>query len=201
MKQVLEGITNFLTKFLEGIKISQNSYFENSILKFPRLCACKSLIYLNLYKRTFLIKVNGCWLEDLYFRKFLLTKYFKFWVRRLYKSNQTLQIYYRISQEQSSSTVTFQVLIWNEIVESKWSLKVKVLSLTTPRGAIMGKIWLSWIFRLLENAFATNADLKMLSDTNGDTHPQPQSPCTFMQISLYIILLTRNSCLSKSAFP
>ena len=81
MKQVLEGINfaNFLTKFLEGIKISQNSYFENSILKFPRLCACKSLIYLNLYKRTFLIKVNGCWLEDLYLRKFLLTKYFKFY--------------------------------------------------------------------------------------------------------------------------
>ena len=34
----------FLTKFLEGIKISQNSYLENSLLKFAGLCACKILI-------------------------------------------------------------------------------------------------------------------------------------------------------------
>ena len=32
----------------------------------------------------------------------------------------------------------------------------EVLSLPTPRGAIMGKIWLSWPFRSLENAFADN---------------------------------------------
>ena len=41
----------------------------------------------------------------------------------------------------------------------------------------------------------------MLSDTDGHTKPQPQSPCTFMQISLFIILLTRNSIPSKIAFP
>ena len=29
--------------------------------------------------------------------------------------------YYRISQEQISSTVTFQALIWNEIVGYQWS--------------------------------------------------------------------------------
>ena len=40
----------------------------------------------------------------------------------------------------------------------------------------------------------------MLSDTDGHTKPQPQSPCTFMQISLSIILLTRNSIPSKIAF-
>ena len=36
--------------------------------------------------------------------------------------SKTLQIYcyYQISQEQSSSTVTFQALIWNEIVEYRW---------------------------------------------------------------------------------
>ena len=39
----------FLTKILEGIKISQNSYLENSILKIARLCVCKSSICLNLY--------------------------------------------------------------------------------------------------------------------------------------------------------
>ena len=47
----------------------------------------------------------------------------------------------------------------------------------------------------------TIADLKMLIDTDGHRKPQPQSPCTFMQISLYIILLTRNSIPSKIAFP
>ena len=41
----------------------------------------------------------------------------------------------------------------------------------------------------------------MRSNTNGHTKPQPQSPFTFMQISLYIILLTRNSIPSKIAFP
>ena len=49
----------------------------------------------------------------------------------------------------------------------------EVLTLATPRGAIMGKIWLLWVFRSLENAFPTIADLKMLSDTDGDTKPRP----------------------------
>ena len=48
---------------------------------------------------------------------------------------------------------------------------------------------------------ATIADLKVLSDADEHTKRQPQSPCTFMQISLYIILLTRNSIPSKIAFP
>ena len=60
----------------------------------------------------------------------------------------------------------------------------------------MGKV-----FRLLENALAAIAHLKMLSDIDAHNKPQPQSPCTFMQISLYIILLTRNSIPSKIAFP
>ena len=77
----------------------------------------------------------------------------------------------------------------------------EVLTLATPRGAIMGKIWLLWVFRSLENAFPTIADLKMLSDTDGDTKPRPQSSCTFMQTSLYIILLTQNSIPSKIDFP
>ena len=76
-----------------------------------------------------------------------------------------------------------------------------MLILATPRGAAMGKISLLWVFRLLENAFATIADLKMLSDTEGHTKPQPQSSCTFMQISLSIMLLTQNSIPSKIDFP
>ena len=68
----------------------------------------------------------------------------------------------------------------------------EVLSLPTPPGAIMGKIWLLWPFRSLENAFATIADLKMLSDIDGHTKPHPQSPCTFMQISLYIYIFFTN---------
>ena len=76
-----------------------------------------------------------------------------------------------------------------------------VLSLLTLRGAIMAKIWLLWVFRLLENPFATIVGLKMLSDTDGHKKPQPQNPCTFMQVSLYVILLTRNSIPSKIVFP
>ena len=54
---------------------------------------------------------------------------------------------------------------------------------------------------LLENGFAAIVHLKMLSDIDVHTHPQPQNPCPFMQISVYIILLTRNSIPSKIAFP
>ena len=76
----------------------------------------------------------------------------------------------------------------------------EMLSLATPPGAIISKISFLMVFRSLENAFGAIADLKMLSDTDGHTNPQPQSPCTFMQISLYIILPTRNSIPSKIAF-
>ena len=92
--------------------------------------------------------------------------------------------------------VNFQALIWNEVVGTGGGKTVtlgEVLSLATPRGGIMGKIWLLWVFRSLENAFATIADLNMLSDTDRHTKSQPQSQCTFKQISLYIILLPRKS--------
>ena len=49
----------------------------------------------------------------------------------------------------------------------------ELLSLVIPRGAIMGKIWLLWVFRSLENAFATIVDLKILSDIDVRTKPQP----------------------------
>ena len=61
----------------------------------------------------------------------------------------------------------------------------EVLCLATPRGAIMGKFWLVWVYRSLENAFGAIVDLKMLSDTDVHNKPQPQRPCTFMQISFY----------------
>ena len=77
----------------------------------------------------------------------------------------------------------------------------KMLSLATPQGAIMGNDWLLWIFRSLENGFSPTVHLKMLSDIGVHNTPQPQSLCTFMQISLYIILLTRSSIPSKIAFP
>ena len=51
----------------------------------------------------------------------------------------------------------------------------------------MGKISLLWMFRSLENAFVAIVHLKMLSNIDTHNKPQPQSPCTFMQISLYII--------------
>ena len=41
----------------------------------------------------------------------------------------------------------------------------------------------------------------MLIDTDGYRKPQPQTPCTFMQISLPVILLTENSIPSETAFP
>ena len=65
----------------------------------------------------------------------------------------------------------------------------------------MGKVRLLWIFRSLESAFAAIAHLKMLSDIDAHNKHQPQNPCTFMQTSLYIILLTRNSIQSKKDFP
>ena len=65
----------------------------------------------------------------------------------------------------------------------------EVLNLATLRGAIMGKIWRLWVFRLIENAFAAIVHLKMLSHTDAYTKPQPQSPYTFMQIFLYNSLL------------
>ena len=52
----------------------------------------------------------------------------------------------------------------------------EVLILATPRGAVKGKILLLWVFRALEKAFATIADLKMLSDTDRHTKPQPHWP-------------------------
>ena len=64
----------------------------------------------------------------------------------------------------------------------------EVLSLTTPPGAIMGKILLLWVFRSLENTFATIADLKMLSGTDGHTKSQPQIHvllCKYLFISFF----------------
>ena len=113
--------------------------------------------------------------------------------------SKTLQIhwYYRSSQEHSSSTFTLQALILNDIVGYRW----RENGLATLWGAIIMKTWLLWVFRLLENVFATIADLKMLNNTDGHTKLKPQSPCTFMQISLYIILLTRSCIPSKITFP
>ena len=65
----------------------------------------------------------------------------------------------------------------------------------------MGKTRFLWVFRSLENAFAAFADFKILSDTDEHTKPQPQSSCTFMQIYLYIIMITRNSIPSETIFP
>ena len=46
----------------------------------------------------------------------------------------------------------------------------EVLSLAIPRGAIMEKVWLLWVFRSLENAFAAIVHLEMLSDIMYITH-------------------------------
>ena len=79
-------------------------------------------------------------------------------------------------------------------MEGKWSSGCgslgEVFSFATPRGAIMGKFGLLWVSRSLENAIATTLDLKMLSDIDVCTKPQPQSTCSFMLISLFIIMLT-----------
>ena len=45
----------------------------------------------------------------------------------------------------------------------------KVFSLATPLGAIMGKFWLLWVYKSLENKSAAIVDLKMLSDTDART--------------------------------
>ena len=56
----------------------------------------------------------------------------------------------------------------------------EVLSLATLLGAIIGKFWVLWVSRLVENAFAAIVLLKMLSGTDAYNKAQPQSPCTFM---------------------
>ena len=110
--------------------------------------------------------------------------------------SKTLQIhcYYRVSQEQSSSTVTFQALIWNEIVGDRWRenghFRWSALFSNSLR-CYHGESVTLWVFRSLENAFAAILHLKMLSDIDPHNKLQPQSPCSFMQISLYIILLTQ----------
>ena len=68
-------------------------------------------------------------------------------------------------------------------------------------GEVLSLARLLCLSRSLENAFVTIVDLKMLSDTDAHTKPQPQSPCTFIQLSLYINLLIRNSIPSRTAFP
>ena len=77
----------------------------------------------------------------------------------------------------------------------------EVLSLATTRGAIMEKVGFLSVSRSLGNTFATIVDLNMLSDIDVSSKPQPQSPCSFMQATLYVILLTRNSIPSKIALP
>ena len=82
----------------------------------------------------------------------------------------------------------------------------EVLSLATPRGITwlpsrVGKFSLLSVSRSLENEFAAIVHLKILSNTGVHTKPQPKSPCSFMQIFLYIVLLTRNYIPSKTAFP
>ena len=60
----------------------------------------------------------------------------------------------------------------------------EALGLATPRGAIIGKIWLLEVFRSLENAFATNSDLKMLSDT--DEHAKPHLKSMYFYANIFI---------------
>ena len=54
------------------------------------------------------------------------------------------------------------------------------------------------------NSEKVNADwvvhIKILSENDVNTKPQLQSPCSFVQIPLYITLLTRNSIPSKTVF-
>ena len=51
----------------------------------------------------------------------------------------------------------------------------EVISLATPRGAIMVKVSLLRVFRLLEKAIAAIVYLKMLSDIEAHNKLQPQS--------------------------
>ena len=149
---------------MEVIKIS-----KIVISKTGRFCAYKSLIYLNLYK--------GKWVLA---RKFILNVSFSSQNISSFMSLKTLQIhcYYQISQEQNSSTVTFRAMIWNGIAGYGWRKMVtlgEVISLATPRGAIMVKVSLLRVFRLLEKAIAAIVYLKMLSDIEAHNKLQPQS--------------------------
>ena len=83
-------------------------------------------------------------------------------------------------------------------------MKKKGLSLATLQGLVyigqfrLGKCWIIWVSRLLENGFVVIAHINMLTNTDMFIKAQAQSTCYFLQISLYIDLLTRNSTLSKT---
>ena len=62
----------------------------------------------------------------------------------------------------------------------------------------LGKFWIIWVSRLLENAFVVIAQINMLTNTYMFIKAQAQSTCYLLQISLYIDLLIRNSTLSKN---
>ena len=62
----------------------------------------------------------------------------------------------------------------------------EVLNLATLRGAIMGKIWGLWVFRLLENAIVAIVHLKMLSDA--DAYYQALSESFFLSKYFYTIV-------------
>ena len=120
--------------------------------------------------------------------------------------SKTLQIhhYYRISEEQSISTVSFQTLIWNEIVGYRWRkngqfrLSAKISNFLR---CYHGEILTFMDLQVAKNAFVAIFHIKMLREIDAYNKPQPQSPYNFMQISSYIIFLTQNSVPSKIAFP
>ena len=62
----------------------------------------------------------------------------------------------------------------------------EVLSSATPRGAIMGKVCLLWVFRSLENAFAAIVHVKMLSGTAHITNPNHKAHALLYKY-LYIL--------------
>ena len=83
-------------------------------------------------------------------------------------------------------------------------MKKKGLSLSTLQGLVyigqfrLGKCWIIWVSRSLENGFVVIAHINMLTNTDMFIKAQAQSTCYFLQISLHIDLLTRNSTLSKT---
>ena len=91
------------------------------------------------------------WLiEGLYVRKFLLSKYFKFYgfedfTNPLLLWNFSITKYFNghlSGTDLKWKTCGRKMVTWG-----------KVLSLATPRGAIIGKVWLLWVFRSLDNAY------------------------------------------------
>ena len=140
----------------------------------PKICKSFCLrkfdiIYLNVYKSKCVLARRFILLYS-----FILSKCFNHYGFEDYTNPLLLWIFSRTKQFHGYLSYTNLKRKGRVPMEKKWSCQVKCLVQQLPKV-------LSW-----ENFdFYGVVNLKMLSDPDVHTKPQPQSPCAFIKISLY----------------